>query len=217
MAILLRGHIAIITETKSTLHHDRVHLVIWRCRSCTRPSPGWKVTYAVKKWSGWRPGNEATDRPDMDTYHTSKWCFNIGRCQTTGRVSRGMEWLHTCRRTRRGAPQFLCIHREVVLNSRGGETEDLWGWKCVCPFSSANLKSASKQWHMRHHLQHVLPTRTQRSVTHTIHTETSWDSEPIITRVTIYTWQLHHNELHGFLEQVRKIVVYIYTYNARNN
>ena len=40
MAILARGHIAIITETESTSHHDQVHLVVCDKRV---------VTYAVKK------------------------------------------------------------------------------------------------------------------------------------------------------------------------
>ena len=83
-----------------------------------------------------------------------------------------------------------------------GREEDLCRWKCVCPFSSANLKTASKQWHMRHHLQHVLPTKTQRSITHT-HTHRNqlrfWAHNYTCHQ---YTWQLHHT-----WKKDRKIVV----------
>ena len=49
----LQFDVAIITETKSTIRHDQVHLVIWWRRSCTRPSPAFlgssNFMYAVTK------------------------------------------------------------------------------------------------------------------------------------------------------------------------
>ena len=63
MAILVRGHVAIVMETDFTLCHDQVQFVVWWRRMCTGPSlaslVSSKITCAVKKWSGRRPGNES--------------------------------------------------------------------------------------------------------------------------------------------------------------
>ena len=48
MAVLVHGHVAIITEAESTLHHNQVHLVVQR--SCLQS----------RKQSRRRPGNEAS-------------------------------------------------------------------------------------------------------------------------------------------------------------
>jgi len=36
---LIHGYVAIITKNRVHIRHNRVHLVVWWCRSCIRPSP----------------------------------------------------------------------------------------------------------------------------------------------------------------------------------